>query len=80
MATAMKKMSPVTESPTKAKDATALLRADHKVISDLFSKYEKTRSVSKKKEIVDQLYTQLSVHTKIEEIFYPEVKLTLKDR
>ena len=32
----------------KTKEATALLRADHKAVSELFSAYEKTRSSAKK--------------------------------
>ena len=66
---------------TKALDATALLRADHKLVSDLFADYEKTRSVPKKKQIVGKICTELSVHAQVEEeIFYPAFKLALKDK
>ena len=65
----------------KAQEATAMLRADHKRVSDLFAQYEKTRSVPKKKEIVSQICTELSVHAEVEEeIFYPAVKQALKDK
>lgn len=65
----------------KTLDATALLRADHKLVSDLFAEYEKTRSVSKKKQIVEKICTELSVHAQVEEeIFYPAFKITLKDK
>lgn len=65
----------------KTLDATALLRADHKLVSDLFAEYEKTRSVPKKKQIVGKICTELSVHAQVEEeIFYPAFKLALKDK
>jgi len=80
MATALKK----TESPAtapKAKEAIALLRADHKLVSDLFDEYESARSNSKKKALVKQICTELSVHAQIEEeIFYPAAKKALKDK
>lgn len=78
MATAIKK----NEMPiSKPKDATALLRADHKHVSDLFAEYEKSRSTSKKKDLVTKICTELRVHAQIEEeIFYPAVKRALKDK
>lgn len=64
----------------KAQEATALLRADHVKVSGLFAEYKKARSTSKKKLIVSQICTELSVHAQVEEeIFYPAVKLALKD-
>ena len=69
------------ESPAKEQDATTLLRADHKHVSELFAEYEKSRSPSKKKELVALLCTELSVHAQVEEeIFYPAVKQALKDK
>ena len=69
------------DSPSKVQDAIALLRADHKLVSTLFAEYEKTRSNSKKKTLVSQICTELSVHAQVEEeIFYPAVKQALKDR
>ena len=65
----------------KASEATALLRADHKLVSDLFSEFEKTRATSKKKKLVDQICTALTVHAHVEEeIFYPAVKHALRDK
>ncbi|AYQ26844.1 MULTISPECIES: hemerythrin domain-containing protein [unclassified Polaromonas] len=62
------------------KEATALLRADHKLVSDLFEQYEKSRSTSKKKDLVAQICKELTVHAQVEEeIFYPAVKAALKD-
>lgn len=79
MATAIKK--PATDAAPKAKEATALLRADHKVVSDLFSEYEKSRSNIRKKQLVTQICKELTVHAQIEEeIFYPAVKQALKDK
>jgi hemerythrin superfamily protein len=80
METATKKTAKLSTLP-KHQDATALLRADHKLVSGLFSEYEKSRSSSKKKELVSQICTELSVHAQVEEeIFYPAVKLALKDK
>ena len=65
----------------KAKDATALLRADHKEVNDLFNEYETVKSPSKKKELASKICLALTVHAQIEEeIFYPAVKLALKDK
>ena len=64
----------------KPKEATALLRADHKLVSDLFAEYDKTESTAKKMKLVTQICTELSVHAQVEEeIFYPAVKAALKD-
>ena len=64
-----------------AKDAVALLKADHEAVSQLFAEYEKTRSVPNKKALVAKICTALSVHAQIEEeIFYPAVKAALKDK
>ena len=86
MATAKKtaaKKAPAKKSPARKaapKDAIALLRADHKVVSDLFEQFEKTRSDARKAAIVAQICKELTVHTEIEEeIFYPAVKAALKD-
>ncbi|MFK0665880.1 hemerythrin domain-containing protein [Aeromonas salmonicida] len=70
-----------TSKSAATKDAIALLRADHKEVSDLFADYEKTRSNTKKKELVAKICSELSVHTQIEEeIFYPAIKTALKDK
>ncbi len=67
-------------SKPKAKDATAMLRADHQLVSKLFDEYEASRSASKKMQIVSQICSELSVHAQLEEeIFYPAVKEALKD-
>jgi hemerythrin superfamily protein len=79
MATAAKKIS--SENAPKPKEAIALLRADHKLVNDLFEEYEKARSSNKKKALVKQICTELSVHAQIEEeIFYPAAKQALRDK
>ena len=65
----------------KPQNAIALLRADHKKVSELFQEYEKARSAEKKTTIVAQICTELGIHAQIEEeIFYPAVKQALKDK
>lgn len=70
-----------TTARTKTPDAIALLRADHKEVSELFDQFEKSRSAAKKQQLVAQICTALTVHAQIEEeIFYPEVQAALKDK
>jgi hemerythrin superfamily protein len=79
-------MPTATKTPAKgktpaAKDAIALLKADHAAVSALFEDYEKARSTTKKKSLVAEICTELSVHAQIEEeIFYPAFKAALKDK
>ena len=69
------------KTTTVAKEAIALLKADHASVSHLFAEFEKTQSVAKKKALVAEICTSLSVHAQIEEeIFYPAVKAALKDK
>lgn len=68
-------------APAKGQDATALLRADHKLVSGLFADYEKARSSAKKQQIVAKICSELTMHAQVEEeIFYPAVKRALKDK
>ena len=79
-AVASKTPARATRAPV-AQEATALLKADHKLVSDLFDQYEKTRSTAKKKALVASICLELGVHAKAEEeIFYPAVKAALKDK
>jgi hemerythrin superfamily protein len=58
-----------------AKDALALLRADHKHVSALFDAYEGARSAKRKQELSKEICSELKVHTTIEEeIFYPALR------
>ncbi len=52
-------------------DAIALLKADHRKVEGLFEAFEGA-SGSGKKKLVDQICTELKIHTMIEEeLFYP---------
>jgi hemerythrin superfamily protein len=75
-ATATKKATHASTTP----EATAMLRADHKRVSVLFEEYEKARAATKKKDLVAQICSELTIHAQLEEeIFYPAVKQALKD-
>ncbi|BDT65970.1 hypothetical protein os1_01210 [Comamonadaceae bacterium OS-1] len=72
--------TPAKSAPSKPQEATAMLRADHKRVSELFAEYEITSSVSKKKDLVSTICKELSVHAQVEEeIFYPAVQRALRD-
>jgi hemerythrin-like domain-containing protein len=72
---------PAAQRVAKTQDAIAILRADHALVSRLFSEYEKTRSVPKKRALVAQICTELNVHAQVEEeIFYPAFKAALRDK
>jgi hemerythrin superfamily protein len=66
------------QSGSQMKDALALLRADHEMVSELVEKYErgKNRADSDKKEkMAQQICEELTIHAQIEEeIFYPAVR------
>jgi hemerythrin superfamily protein len=72
-----------TSSPprrTRSPDATTLLRADHKRVSELFAQFERARSTSTKWTLAEQICQELTIHATVEEeIFYPAVKSALKD-
>ena len=56
-------------------DAIALLKADHRKVEELFQQFEEARRSDSKARIVEQICTELKIHTMIEEeIFYPAVK------
>jgi hemerythrin superfamily protein len=79
MTSALKKTA--LDTAPKTKEAIALLRADHKMVDELFKEYEKTRSNVRKQQIVATICKELSVHAQIEEeIFYPAFKEALKDK
>jgi len=79
--TTLSKSTSTPKFPATAKDAIALLKADHGTVSELFANYEKSNSSNKKKALVAEICTELSVHAQIEEeIFYPAFKAALKDK
>ena len=57
------------------KEATAILRADHKLVAGLFADFEKAQSSDRKRKLAEQICMELTIHAQIEEeIFYPAVK------
>jgi hemerythrin superfamily protein len=58
-----------------ATDAIALLKADHRKVEQLFHDFDSARRTDRKVRLVEQICTELKIHTAIEEeIFYPAVK------
>ena len=65
----------------KAQEATRLLRADHKLVNELFDQFEAARSSAKKQALALEICTELTIHAQIEkEIFYPAIEKVLKDK
>jgi hypothetical protein len=61
-------------------DAIALLKADHRKVEDLFEKFQHAREEDRKVALVQEICTELTIHTTIEEeIFYPACKDKIKD-
>jgi hemerythrin superfamily protein len=63
-------------------DAITLLRDDHKTVEQLFKRFEKAgdRAHVEKREVVDRIIEELSVHAAIEEqVFYPVARATVPD-
>ena len=61
-------------------DAIALLKEDHRKVEDLFEKAEKARDEDRKKMLVQQICTELMIHSMVEEeIFYPACAGQIKD-
>jgi hemerythrin superfamily protein len=68
---------------TQAQDAIAMLMADHKKVKKLFSDFDKLKEEGgdeEKSAIVDQICSELKIHTELEEeIFYPAVRNAIDD-
>ncbi len=61
-------------------DAITLLRDDHKTVERLFKRFEKAgdRAHVEKRQIVDQIIEELSIHAAVEEkVFYPVARATV---
>ena len=58
---------------TRAKDAIAILKADHRKVEGLFARYEEAKEKNDRKQaIFQQIAMELKVHMRLEEeIFYP---------
>lgn len=63
-------------------DAITLLKQDHKTVKALFTKFDKAgdNAFQTKRQIVDQIIEELSIHAAIEEqVFYPSVREHVPD-
>ena len=61
-------------------DAIALLKADHREVEDLFSKFENARGQERKQALAEQICNELKIHAMIEEeIFYPAFRGKIED-
>ncbi len=59
----------------KQPDAIAILKADHRLVEELFEQFEKASGGDRKKKLAVQICTELTAHAMIEEeIFYPAFK------
>ena len=57
---------------TKAQDAIALLKDDHRTVEELFAQFENAQGEGRKQKLAQQICMELTVHSTIEEeIFYP---------
>lgn len=78
-------MASTTDAPASAheQDAIALLKSDHKKVKALFSEFDKLKhdgADADKAAIVDQICSELKIHTAVEEeIFYPAVRKAIED-
>jgi hypothetical protein len=62
------------------KDALQLLAQDHRKVEELFEKFEKASGAEQKQTIVQQICTELKVHSMIEEeIYYPAIRGKVED-
>ena len=62
-------------------NAITMLKADHKTVSDLFRRFERSGDDAheQKREIVRRIVEELSVHAAIEEqVFYPAIRAEVK--
>src|SRR5690348_7900507 len=56
-------------------DAITLLTTDHRKVEGLFKNYESASDPHVRKDLVDQMSKELSIHAAIEEeSFYPKIK------
>jgi hemerythrin superfamily protein len=63
-------------------DAITMLKDDHKTVEQLFKRFEKAgdRAFVAKRDIVDRIIEELSIHAAVEEqLFYPVIRATVPD-
>lgn len=59
----------------KTKDILALIEADHRKVEELFAEFEGTKDAKKSQQIFNQIYKELTLHAKAEElVFYPAMQ------
>lgn len=59
--------------------ATSLLKHDHDEFKEMFESFESAESPTEKRQILDQIISELEKHTRIEEeIFYPAVQAEVR--
>jgi hemerythrin superfamily protein len=69
-----------TRRASNAKDAIALLKADHRQVEKWFAAFKKSRAAGRKKTLAEQICNALKAHTTIEEeIFYPAFLAATED-
>lgn len=74
----VKRASSKAKVARRPQDAIALLRADHALVEDLFSQFEKARDSARKQTLATRICMELKIHTTIEEeIFYPATREAL---
>jgi hemerythrin superfamily protein len=60
------------DEPQYPIDAISLLKTDHRKVKNLFARYESAGNFSTKHLIAEQVFTELDLHTQLEEnVFYP---------
>lgn len=65
---------------TEFTDAIAMLKADHRLVEDLFAQFDKTRDQDRQHKLATKICNELKVHTMLEEeIFYPALKGKIED-
>lgn len=66
---------------TDTQEAIAVLRRNHKIVSDLFDVYERIDGASRKRTLVFRICIDLTIHAQVEdEILYPALNQVLKDK
>lgn len=62
----------MSDTQLRARQATDLLREDHRAVKALFSDYEKTEDRSEKQDLFQKIRKELTLHMSAEEdVFYP---------
>ena len=59
----------------KPEDAIELLRADHDKVRNLFAQYEAANDRQTKRELAEEAFVELEIHSQLEEnVFYPALE------